>query len=107
MAFVERGAGRPTIHRPDHLGDLVCIDPLDDTCVDVGHLKQAVHLGVSGTALAEDNLPHPPITLRRFLAADDDEVTRTDVQELGVTTLDGSAVVDRHAPLPVLVHLYS
>ena len=37
----------------------VSVDPVDDACIDVSHLKQRWDLGVSGTAILPDHISHP------------------------------------------------
>ena len=44
---------RPAVsHRPQHLAHLVGVDPADDACIHISHLKQTVYFRVPGTALA-------------------------------------------------------
>ena len=103
--LLDRGAAGPSIHGPDHIGDLVCIDPLDHARINVSHLEEGRELGLTSTPLAEEHLPHPPVALGDMLPANDHEVSRTDVKE-GSFKLDGEiAVIDGH--LQALVLLYS
>ena len=48
-AFLLSDPGRPTIHRPDHIGDLIGVDPLDDTGINISHLEQRRKLWMAST----------------------------------------------------------
>ena len=41
----------------------VGIDPADGAVIDIGDLKQRVHIWFSGSSLAEDHHAHPPIVV--------------------------------------------
>ena len=42
------------------VGHKVGVDPIDDACIDIGHLKQGGDLRISGTAIDPDHIRHPP-----------------------------------------------
>ena len=58
-----QGLSDQAVHPMEHVGDLVSVDPVNATVVDIRDLKQAVHPRVSGTPLSKHHLPHPPITV--------------------------------------------
>ena len=53
--------GSETIYRTQGLGDLIPIDPMDTSVIDIGDLEHRVHPGVSGSPFTEDHLPEPPV----------------------------------------------
>ena len=53
----------------DDMGDEVSADPANDTCINLGDLKQGRHLGVPSTSIDVDHIRHPPV-IRLTVAAD-------------------------------------
>ena len=43
------------------VGHKVGVDPIDDACIDIGHLKQGGDLRISGAAIDPDHVSHPPV----------------------------------------------
>ena len=63
---------------------LIGVDPLDDAVVHIRDLEEGMCSGVSGSAFAEDHLPHPPggvIGSRERRLVHDHELTRSHAQE--------------------------
>ena len=103
---------RPDLPRPvptgasdpwNDVGDEIGVDPVDDSGIDISHLKQRRSLGIPGTTIDPNHICHAPGPIR---ISDDHGHSRFDVKEdrirLGCET-----------PLPrptittiALVHLY-
>jgi len=67
--------------------DLITIDPMDNTIIDVGDLEHCVHHRVPSSPFTEHHLSHPPIAINlsrnQLLRLHNHKVARTNAQECG------------------------
>ena len=80
------------------VGHQVGVDPVDEACIHVNHLKQGGHLGVPGTAIDPDDIRHSPVAS----VFNDHGHPRTDVEKdgLGLGSFDTTRMINRH-PSPL------
>ena len=101
-----------SVHQPvESVKDVaheVGIDPANGAVIDIGDLEQRIHIGLSGSSLAEDHHAHLPIAFVRLsghvVVLDDHELTRPHAQEDGVW---GISVWCCHASEVVNAHVLS
>ena len=76
------GSATPDCSNPGaNVSHEVCVDPIDDACIDISHLEQRWNLWVSGTAIDPNDISHPPGTIR---VSDDHGHAFFDMQKNGI-----------------------